>query len=92
MDRDKVISLLYKYYGTGLSLEESNEIISSYCREKGKNKYVEEFTLGLLLNPEVRSYCLSYALNYYRQIYNIVEIYKQSLNDLVGHKHIILIY
>lgn len=92
MDRDKVISLLYKHYGIGLSLEESNEIISSYCLEKGKNKYVEEFILGLLLEPEIRSYCLSYALNYYRQIYNIAEIYEQPLNGLAGHKHIVLIY
>lgn len=92
MDRDRIISLLYKYYGTGLSLEESNEVITSYCREKGKDKYVGEFTLGLLLSPEARRHCLSYALSYYRKVYNIVEIYKQSLNDLAGHRQIILIY
>ncbi len=93
MDRDKVITLLYKYYGNGMSLDESNEVIASYCREKGKeDEYIGQFILCLMIITTIRNHCLYHALRYYRQKYNIIEIYKVSPNDLAGHKQIILIY
>lgn len=93
MDRDRAITLLYKYYGIGLTLDESNEIISSYCKEKDKeDKHIGEFLLCIMVNSHIRDYCIHYAINYYRQKYNILELYRQSPNGPLGHRQIISIY
>lgn len=67
------------------------EVITLYCKEKGKeDEDIVAFNLALMILPEHMLFCLCYAFNYYRQKYNILELYK--VPNGTSHRQVILIY
>lgn len=100
MDRDTVLEISKKFYlkGENLTTNEMNNIISSYCVEKGK-KYadIQLLLLALYKNPIIMGKYFVEALTYFEKKFTIFKLLsKPSINPTnildYNERTILLIY
>ena len=94
MTREDVIRLSYAVSNGNLNNSDVCMLLLSYCLENGK-PYMESaaFVSYLSRIPLLLSYCISYALRWYKIKYAIHELYSAPNPKVVNNKRrIILIY
>ena len=90
MDRESVISFMQAYYSHSISLSDVQKFLKGYCIDRGKkdDDDLAKFLMVAALDPSI---FLNYAIQWYRDKFNINIITKHSPNA-IGGAVIILIY
>ena len=94
MDRGKVIELLYKFWGNGLTDDESSNLIMNYLNERGIDAArIGKFTIHLYEQERgAIPHCLSHIFEEYRREHSINYIYKNPSPLDANKRVVVLIY
>lgn len=96
MDRETILGISKKFYlrEEDLTIDEVNNVISSYCIEKGKkHAYIQSFLYALYRNPTIMNSCFVEALIYFEKKFTIFKLFS-VINPMSnnGGRTILLIY
>lgn len=95
MDREKLISLLNRYYNGQITTNDIYNILYDYCIEQGKDDYNTKQFLNIIINSAVNKIPILYiAVEYYEHKFSVCKVIKERspYEANIGNNKILLVY